>query len=178
MPVASAEEVLAFWFAPEQDGRWFQRDGEFDAEIRQRFLVTYEAAYAGELDPWREAPRSLLALIIVLDQFARNMFRASPRAFAADSRAIQITRDGIEKGFDRGLSSEEQDFLYMPLMHSEKLADHDLYARLRGDSSYGREHREIISRFGRFPHRNAVLGRPNTEAEDFYLRETPPSFSL
>jgi len=95
----SSQDVLAFWFSSAQKSRWYAKDEQFDAEIRQRFLATYEAAYAGELDKWRSTPESLLALIILLDQFPRNMFRGSPRAFASDAYAVRLTKEGIERGF-------------------------------------------------------------------------------
>jgi uncharacterized protein (DUF924 family) len=171
----SPEDILAFWVAPEQTSRWYAKDAEFDAEIRRRFLATYEAACAGELDAWRQAPDSLLALIIVLDQFPRNMFRGLARAFAADAHAVALTKEGIDKRFDSALNGAQLDFFYMPLMHSERLGDHDLLAaRGRGDDRYARHHRAIIARFGRFPHRNAVLGRENTAEEAAYLAEPDP----
>jgi uncharacterized protein (DUF924 family) len=170
MLVASAEEILAFWFAPEQEKRWYAKDAQFDAEIQSRFLATYEAAVEGKLGAWRDHPRSMLALIVVLDQFPRNMFRDSPRAFAADTQAASLCKEGIEKGFDRHIGGDELDFFHMPLMHSESLGDHDLFLRAHGDNESAREHREIIARFGRYPHRNETLGRENTTDEDLYLR--------
>ena len=176
MSIATSDEVLSFWFAPGQEKRWYAKDPVFDAEIRDRFLATYEAACAGALEPWRAAPRSLLALIVVLDQFSRNMFRTSARAFAADAQAAGLAREGIDKGFDRVLTAKEREFFNMPLMHSEALGDHELFLRVHGDNKYAREHREIVARFGRYPHRNQLLGRPNTAEEEDYLRQSPPSF--
>jgi uncharacterized protein (DUF924 family) len=176
MPIASPEDVLAFWFAPEQEKRWYAKDAQFDAEIQSRFLATYEAAVSGKLNAWRDAPRSTLALIVVLDQFPRNMFRGSPRTFAADAQAAGVCKEGIEKGFDRDIGNDELDFFHMPLMHSESPGDHDLFLRAHGDNEFAREHREIIARFGRYPHRNEILGRENTTEEDLYLRQSPPSF--
>jgi|SRR5579863_428391 len=176
MLVEAAEDVLAFWFAPAQERRWYAKDVEFDAEIRRRFLATYEAACEGALDSWRETPRSLLALIVVLDQLPRNMFRGSARAFAEDPQAVKLARHGIAGGFDRALTASEREFFHMPLMHSERLDDHELLLGVHGDNKYAREHRDIIARFGRYPHRNAVLGRRNTAEEEQYLRESPPSF--
>jgi len=170
MPVASPHDVLTFWFAPGQSDRWYEKDAAFDAEIRQLFLPTYEAACAGRLDAWRDGPDSLLALIIVLDQFPRNMFRGSPRAFAVDAQAARFTREGIERGFDALLSDAQREFFCMPLMHSEALSDHDLLReRGLGDTIYALQHREIIARFGRYPHRNAILGRDSTPEEAAYL---------
>lgn len=177
MPIASPHDVLTFWFAPGQSDRWYAKDEAFDAEIRQRFLATYEAACSGQLDAWREGPDSLLALIIVLDQFPRNMFRGSARAFAFDAQAARFTREGIERGFDGVLSEAQLEFFYMPLMHSESLSDHDLLCeRGRGDDPYELQHREIIARFGRYPHRNAVLGRDSTPEEASYLTGPHESF--
>jgi uncharacterized protein (DUF924 family) len=111
MDTASSQDMLAYWFAPGQSSRWYAQDDKFAADIRRRFLATYEAARLGELNEWCNAPQSLLALIIVLDQFSRNMFRGSPQAFAADAQAQDLTKEGIEKGFDRCLHPVEQDFL-------------------------------------------------------------------
>jgi uncharacterized protein (DUF924 family) len=171
MPIASPHDVLTFWFAAGQRRRWYAQNEAFDAEIRCRFLPTYEAACSGDLDAWRDDPESLLALIIVLDQLPRNMFRGSARAFASDPQAVRFTKEGIERGFDRALRSAAQlDFFYMPLMHSEALSDHDLLCeRGHGDNRYARQHREIIARFGRYPHRNAALGRASTPEEASYL---------
>jgi uncharacterized protein (DUF924 family) len=178
MEIASFEDVLAFWFSAAQSSRWYAKDDKFDAEIRQRFLSTYDAANSGTLDEWCDIPKSLLALIILLDQFPRNMFRGSPRAFASDARAVSLTKEGIKRGFDRSLTGPQLDFFYMPLMHSEALSDHDLLLEQgHGDNRYAQEHREIIARFGRFPHRNQTLGRESTVEEALYLAATPhPSF--
>jgi uncharacterized protein (DUF924 family) len=177
MPVASPHDVLTFWFAPGQSDRWYAKDEALDTEIRQRFLPTYEAACSGHLDAWREHPDSLLAMIIVLDQFPRNMFRGSARAFAFDAQAARFTREGIERGFGDVLSEAQLDFFYMPLMHSESLSDHDLLReRGRDNDRYALEHREIIVRFGRYPHRNAVLGRDSTPEEASYLAGPHASF--
>jgi uncharacterized protein (DUF924 family) len=170
MDIASPEEVLTFWFAPGRRALWYASNEDFDDEIRRRFLATYEAACSGQLDAWRQTPQSLLALIIVLDQFPRNMFRGSARAFAADSQAANLTHEGIKKGFDRTLEAAQRDFFHMPLMHSEMPGDHELLIALgRGGDRYAREHRETIARFGRFPHRNEALGRQNTAEETAWL---------
>jgi uncharacterized protein (DUF924 family) len=177
MPIASPHDILTFWFAPGQSDRWYAKDEAFDAEIGQRFLHTYEAACSGDLGAWRDHPESLLALIIVLDQFPRNLFRGSARAFASDPEAVRFAREGIDLGLDRALGlSVQLDFFYMPLMHSELLSDHVLLRERFGDNDYARQHREIIERFGRYPHRNAVLGRDNTPAEAAYLAGPHPSF--
>jgi uncharacterized protein (DUF924 family) len=170
MESVDPQDVLTFWFAPGRTSQWYATDGNFDAQIRRRFLATYEAACAGQLDQWRDTPRSLLALIIVFDQFPRNMFRDSARAFATDARAVSLTKEGIEKGFDRSFSGAERDFFYMPLMHSESLSDQELLIALgHGGNRYARERYQTIVRFGRFPYRNKALGRKNTAEEDAYL---------
>jgi uncharacterized protein (DUF924 family) len=170
MKMASPRNVLTFWFSPARRSLWYAGDSGFDADIRRRFLHTYEAACAGQLDHWRKTPQSLLALIIVLDQFPRNMFRGSARAFAADPQAVSLTKEGIEQGFDRNFADAQRNFFYMPLMHSESLSDQELLIRLGfGDNRYAREHHETIVRFGRFPHRNQALGRQSTAAEAAYL---------
>jgi uncharacterized protein (DUF924 family) len=178
MEIAFFEDVLAFWFSEALSSRWYASDENFDAEIRQRFLSTYEAANSGTLDEWRNFPQSMLALIILLDQFPRNMFRGSPRAFASDARAVNLTKEGIKRGFDRSLIGDQLDFFYMPLMHSEALSDHDLLLEQgHGDNRYAREHGEIIARFGRFPHRNQTLERESTVEEASYLASgSYPSF--
>ena len=178
MPIASPDDVLTFWFAAGQRRRWYAAEEAFDAEIQRRFLPTYEAACLGDLDAWRDDAKSLLALIIVLDQFPRNMFRGSARAFASDAQARRSTKEGIARGFNRAMrSGVRRDFFYMPLMHSEALEDHDLLLGCgHGDNRYAREHREIIARFGRYPHRNAALGRVSTAEEAAYLAGPHPSF--
>jgi uncharacterized protein (DUF924 family) len=170
MEIASSRDVLAFWFSSAQSARWYAKDDDFDAEIQRRFLATYEAARSGKLDEWRDAPESLLSLIILLDQFPRNMFRDTARAFASDQQAVILTKEGIEKGFDRSFSGAQLDFFYMPLLHSESLSDQDILTeRGHGDNRYARQYHEIIARFGRFPHRNETLGRENTAEEVAYL---------
>jgi uncharacterized protein (DUF924 family) len=164
------EDILDFWLTPGMEDVWYANDPKFDAGIRDRFMLTYEAAKDGKLDAWRSQARSLLALIIVLDQFPRNMFRGEARAFATDHLACSLSKEGISKDFDRGLGGAGLDFFYMPLLHSETLADHHLLIqRGRGDERYTREHRAIIERFGRHPHRNAALGRTNTPEEARFL---------
>jgi uncharacterized protein (DUF924 family) len=164
------QAILDFWFAPGMEELWYADDPKFDAGIRQRFMSTYEAARDGKLDAWRSQARSLLALIIVLDQFPRNMFRGEARAFATDHLARSLSKEGIGKDFHRALGGATLDFFYLPLMHSEDLADHQLLiAHGRGDERYAREHRAVIERFGRYPQRNAALGRANTPEEARFL---------
>jgi uncharacterized protein (DUF924 family) len=168
-----AEDVLAFWREAGPD-RWFVKDDAFDAEIRDRFLGLYEAASTGQLDHWSATAEGALALVIVLDQFPRNMFRGSARTFAADTRARAVANLALKRGYDQDVPEVERGFLFLPFMHSEDLADQircvALY-RAAGDANlkYAEDHRDIIRRFGRFPHRNAVLGRETTPEEQAFL---------
>jgi len=173
-----AQQVLDFWFDPALDAaqrnkRWFAKDAAFDAEIRRRFLPLYEEGAAGRLAAWMDSPRSALALVVLLDQFPRNMFRGEARAFAAD----ELARDAagaLRAGLD-DLSPDERLFACLPYEHSESMADQDLacelIAPLGGELlRYAERHREIIERFGRFPHRNAILGRASTPEEVEFLK--------
>jgi uncharacterized protein (DUF924 family) len=172
--IESADRVLVFWRALGRD-RWFSQDDEIDAEIRRRFLATYEAAVAGLLAGWEDTAQSALALLIVLDQFPRNMFRASARAFLADAQARAIAGRALARGFDQAIARGERGFFYLPFMHSEDLADQERSVALyqAADDADGLKfaliHADIIRRFGRFPHRNAVLGRETTADEQVFL---------
>lgn len=167
------DTVLAFWRAAGPD-KWFEKDDAFDAEIRARFLATYEAAVAGRL-AWDETPDGALALVIVLDQFPRNMFRDSARAFAADPLARAVASRAIERGFDQVAAPSERSFFYLPFEHSEALADQErciALNRAAGDADavkWAELHANIIRRFGRFPHRNQALGRATTPDEQAFL---------
>lgn len=172
--------VLDFWFG-QPPKAWFTKDIAFDGEIRRRFGDTYEAARARRLDAWLEAPRGCLAYIILLDQFPRNMFRGEAAAFATDPLALSATRRMLESGWDRGLGVDERTFAYLPLEHSEVLDDQDLCCELMrplGDEvyRYALRHRDIIRRFGRFPHRNATLGRASTPEEVEFLKQPGSGF--
>jgi uncharacterized protein (DUF924 family) len=172
--IATADDVLAFWRAagPQQ---WFTKDDTFDAEIRTRFLPIYEAAAAGALADWEATPDGALALTIVLDQFPRNMFRRDARAFAADAAARAVADRALARGFDKQVPSGERLFFYLPFEHSETMADQERCCtlfRALGDADllrWAELHADIIRRFGRFPHRNAVLGRATTPAEKSFL---------
>jgi uncharacterized protein (DUF924 family) len=167
------DTVLAFWRAAGPD-KWFEKDDAFDAEIRARFLATYEAAADGRL-LWEETPDGALALLIVLDQFPRNMFRGSARAFAADPLARTVASRAIERGFDQVAAASERSFFYLPFEHSETLADQErciALNRATGDADalkWAEIHADIIRRFGRFPHRNKALGRATTPEEHSFL---------
>jgi uncharacterized protein (DUF924 family) len=167
------EDVTAFWRAagPQQ---WFRKDAAFDREIEARFLTTHEAAAAGRLSAWEATPDGALALLLLLDQFPRNMFRGSARAFATDSLARAVADRAIAHGFDASAPSAERTFFYLPFMHSESLADQERSLALGrrddgGTEKYAKIHADIIRRFGRFPHRNAVLGRVTTPEEQAFL---------
>jgi len=174
------DEVLEFWFT--HSDRWWDKDAAFDAEIRQRFGELHAEVSRGEHEDWRATPRGALAYVIVLDQFSRNMFRGTPGAFASDPQALAAARDALARGVDQSLTPEERSFLYMPLMHSEDLADQErcveLFRALGNAYSLGfaEQHRDIIARFGRFPHRNAILGRASSPEELAFLTQPGSSF--
>jgi len=174
MNVVGPAAVLAFWRAAGPD-KWFEKDAAFDAAIRARFLPTYEAAAAGELADWRATAEGTLALIVVLDQFPRNMFRGEARIYAADALARTVARVAIARGTDRQFSMTDRQFFYLPFSHSEDVDDQEravaLYREAGDDKAlgYAEAHADIIRRFGRFPHRNAILGRQTTVAEQAFL---------
>jgi uncharacterized protein (DUF924 family) len=171
--IAPAEIVLAFWREAGPD-KWFTRDDAFDADIRDKFLATYEAAAAGKLAAWEATAEGALALAIVLDQFPRNIFREQARCYATDPLARQVANRALKCGYDQDVPEAERGFFFLPFMHSEDMADQKrsvaLY-REAGDPnlSYAERHADIIRRFGRFPHRNAMLGRTTTPEEQAYL---------
>jgi len=173
MPVTPAD-VLVFWRAAGPD-KWFEKNDAFDAEIRARFLDTYAVAAAGRLAVWEHDAESALALVIVLDQFPRNMFRGDARTYTADPLARAVTERAIARAFDQRFPPAERRFFYLPFEHSENLADQErgvALCRAAGDEEgvkYAEIHADIIRRFGRFPHRNHVLGRATTAAEQAFL---------
>ena len=187
-------EILEFWFgdalaSPKQAGAraqlWFGKNEDFDREIRNRFGALVELAAQGGLDAWRDEASSALALVLVLDQFPRNLYRGSARAFAFDSHALVVALESISREFDKALHPVQASFLYLPLEHAEDIEHQDqavrlfeeLTARAGGElrpmfesfTSYARRHRDVIQRFGRFPHRNAVINRQATPEEVAYL---------
>jgi uncharacterized protein (DUF924 family) len=172
--IAAPEAVLEFWLGAGPD-KWFAKDTAFDATIRARFLETYEDAAAGRLAAWEATPRGALALAIVLDQFPRNMFRGDPRTYAADPLARAVASRALERGFDRDLPVTEKQFFYLPFEHSEAMPDQERSCALfaaTGDAEllkWAEAHADIIRRFGRFPHRNAALGRATTPEEQAFL---------
>lgn len=175
----SMGDVLAFWFADPQ--RWWKKDAAFDAEIRDRFSKLHDAVERDECEDWLDTPRGTLAYVVVLDQFSRNMFRGSARMYEGDARALAVARRAIDRGIDGSLSRDERMFLYMPFMHSEDVADQERCVALFGAGlqemlRYAEAHRDIIRRFGRFPHRNALLGRQSTAEELEFLKQPGSSF--
>lgn len=176
------EAVLDFWFNEIEEAKWWVKDLAFDAEIKTRFADVHKAANAGELYAWRQSARGRLAEIIVLDQFSRNMYRDTPAAFASDSLALVLAQEAVAVGADTELEVKEQGFLYMPYMHSESLLIHDvaldLFAKT-GDSNkvdFEKRHRDIIVQFGRYPHRNDILGRESSPEEQAFLQTPGSSF--
>ena len=174
------DAVLDFWFS--HSDRWWDKDPAFDAEIRDRFGALHAEIEAGEHEAWRATPRGALAYVIVLDQFSRNMFRDTPRMFASDRQALGAAREALARGDAQALGPDERSFLYMPLMHSEDLADQErcveLFRELGNAYSldFAEQHLAIIRRFGRFPHRNQILGRASTPEEREFLTQPNSSF--
>ena len=184
-----ASDILAFWFGPQPHAErdvWFRKDDAFDREIRDRFGDALGAGIAGAFGEWCVAPPGSLARVILLDQFTRNAFRDTPDAFAGDSRALATTLHALDRGFDATLDPYERWFLYMPLEHAEDLALQDraveLFAALARDTGvdsplpWVNRHRDVIRRFGRFPHRNQILGRASTDEERSFLEEPGSRF--
>jgi uncharacterized protein (DUF924 family) len=167
-------EILAFWRSAGRE-RWYKRDDAFDAEVRSRFLDLWRKAAAGELSCWETTDEGALALVIILDQFPRNMFRDDIRAYSSDVLAREVADRAIARGADLRVEAALLEFLYMPLMHSEHLADQlrcvDLFRKAGNADNlqYAERHAEIIRQFGRFPHRNPILGRPTTASEQAFL---------
>jgi uncharacterized protein (DUF924 family) len=188
------QEVLAFWFGAPGDAHhnktreeWFRKDDAFDAEIRSRFGTLIDDALDGKLAPWAATTDGALAQILVLDQFTRNAFRGTPRSFAGDAKALNLARALVADGRDRALPGVRRSFVYLPFEHAEDLATQDqslvLFKQLARDepehaslTTWAERHHAIIARFGRFPHRNAILGRPGTPEEEAFLREPGSSF--
>lgn len=176
------QKVLDFWFKEMGPANWFAVSEETDASIRERFSNTHEMAVRGELASWRARAGGALAEIIVLDQFSRNMFRNQPEAFASDEMALARAEEAIAKGFDRQLTVVERSFLFMPYMHSEQLKVHEEAVRLfsqpglENNLRFELKHKEIIEKFGRYPHRNKILGRVSTSEEIAFLKTPGSSF--
>lgn len=198
---AEATDVLRFWLGAypldeaamqRVQAQWFRKDEAFDAELSRRFVPTIEAARGGRLDDWADAAAGRLALLIVLDQFTRNAFRGTPASFAGDAQALALALEGIERGHDQAVPPMARIFCYLPLEHAEDAALQEhavaLFTALRdapdarpkaffdGTLDYAHKHRDVIQRFGRFPHRNAILGRTSTAQELDYLAQPGAGF--
>lgn len=177
-------EILHFWFEETDPRQWFQKNEEFDARIRERFLTSYKLAADGLCDSWGQETDGALALCILLDQFPRNMFREHKDAFATDGKALLAAKFAVARGFDQMVPVIRRRFFYLPYEHSEDLADQrkcvSLFEKIKGEDplgyDYALRHLEVIERFGRFPHRNKVLGRENTAEEDEYLAQPGAGF--
>ena len=176
------DAVLRFWFEDTRPKQWFEKDEAFDAEVRRRFLALHETLAAQPVSSLLADGRTALAAVIVFDQMPRNMFRSTPRAFATDAKALELADAAIARGFDGGLTKDERMFLYLPFEHAE-----DSEAQARADAlmaglgdpeltKWAEMHKVIIDRFGRFPHRNAVLGRSSTPEEIEFLKQPGSSF--
>ena len=176
------KEIIRFWFEEIKPKFWFKKDPAFDQTVCDRFMPIYIAATRCELFDWRNNPEGCLAEVIILDQFSRNLFRNSAEAFAQDSLALCLAQSAIEKGYDSLLPTRQRSFLYMPFMHSESLAIHkqalELFASpgLEDNLNYEAKHHLIIVKFGRYPHRNDVLGRTSTPEELAFLKQPGSSF--
>jgi uncharacterized protein (DUF924 family) len=170
--ISTPADILTFWREAGPD-RWYKKDDTFDAEVRRRYLDLWQRASAGDLSEWETSDDGALALVIVLDQFPRNMFRGKPEAFSSDAKALAVAERAVAHGTDARIDPELLEFLYMPFMHSEALADQlrcvELFQNSPENLKYAREHADIIRRFGRFPHRNGMLGRATTPEEQAFL---------
>ncbi len=186
--MSRAKEILDFWFCqpdkPEYGKPrqiWFNKNPRFDEEIHNRFFLDYQKAVTGHFNEWKNEPESCLALILLLDQFPRNMFRGTPDAFATDWEALSVAQQAIANGFDREMLTVQRWFIYLPFEHSENLEHQNLavqlFQQLQDDPgsasaiNYAVRHRYVIQRFGRFPHRNAILGRVSTPEEQEFLAQ-------
>lgn len=191
--MSQAKAILEFWFGhPDESGYgklrdfWFKATPDFDWELTSRFLEAYQKAAAGLLNEWVDSPESCLALILLLDQFPRNMFRGTPQAYSTDWEALSVAQQAVAKGYDREFLPVQRWFIYLPFEHSENLEDQRRCIKLFEQLSHDREsaiaiksafqHLQIIERFGRFPHRNVILGRPSTPEEIEFLKQPDSSF--
>lgn len=171
-----SNDILTFWFSEPVTKMWFNSTPDFDNELRQSYESIYLEAEQGMLDHWMETASGCLALIILLDQFPLNIYRGEKESFAMETRSRDVASYALEQSFDEQLSDSQKAFLYLPFMHSEALQDQErsveLYeqANLGNNLRFARHHRDIIKRFGRFPHRNKILGRHSTDAELEYLQ--------
>ena len=191
--MSQANQILDFWFGKPDEADygkprkvWFTKNPEFDQEVRSRFLIDYQQAAAGHLDDWKASPLGCLALIILLDQFPRNMFRGQPQTFATDPQALAYAQHTVAQCFDKELLPIQRCFVYLPFEHSENLAHQhqaiELFSTLKdypecaSGVDYAHRHLKVIERFGRFPHRNKILGRETTPEEAEFLKQPGSSF--
>jgi uncharacterized protein (DUF924 family) len=171
---ATPEEILAFWRAAGAE-RWYKKDAAFDADVRRQFFDLWQKAAAGELPSWETSDAGALALVIILDQFPRNMFRDDVRTYSTDRQALEVASRAIARGADQRIEPVLLEFLYMPFMHSEQLSDQQRCVELfrktghAENIGYAQDHADIVRRFGRFPHRNRILGRTTTPEEQAFL---------
>ena len=178
----TANDILDFWFSDRVKQKWWEKDETFDAEIRSRFLDLYTRVLHVDMYHWEEHPRSILALIILMDQFPRNMFRGKPESYVTDDYAVDLCKKAIIQGFDEKFTDEEKIFLYIPLMHSEDIKDQELSVELYEKAGLAENHKfailhmDVIKEYGRFPHRNKILGRKNTPEEEVYLQDPNAGF--
>jgi uncharacterized protein (DUF924 family) len=176
MKIATAKQIVSFW-TKAGEKRWYKKDPAFDQKIHEEFLVTHQAAAMEKLGAWEAEPEGALALLLLLDQFPRNMFRGSARAFANDPQARAIAARAIKRGFDKKVPAGLREFFYLPFEHSEDLADQEKCLKLfratkhKDNLHWAKVHHDIIKRFGRFPHRNEILGRSSTPEETAFLEE-------
>ncbi len=178
------KDVLDFWFEQTQPAQWFQVNPAFDQEILERYADGYDLASRGVYDDWKNSSDGCLALCLLLDQFPRNMFRGTPKAFATDGKALVMAKYALAKGFDQVLTPIKRRFLYLPFEHSENLNDQrkcvELFDKMKKDDplgyDYAMRHLKVIEQFGRFPHRNKILSRTNTPEEEDYLAQSGAGF--
>lgn len=178
------KKILDFMFVETQPEQWFQKNDDFDALIIDKFSAVYDRAMQGEFDTWSDTAEGALALIILLDQMPRNMFRDTPKAFASDEKALTIAKEAVSKGFDQKVPVKKRRFFYLPYEHSENIADQRLcvalFDEIKEDDAIGYEyalrHLEVIEKYGRFPHRNEILGRNSTPEEKEYLARPDAGF--
>ena len=176
------QQIISFWFEEIEPAQWWKKDDAFDALLIARFSALYGQAIRCELYDWRTRPVGRLAEIIILDQFSRNMFRGTAQAFASDAMSLTLSQEAIACGADQSLTPVQRSFLYMPFMHSESLAIHEVAVELfqkngiESNLKFELSHKKIIERFGRYPHRNKILGRPSTEEEVEFLKQPGSGF--
>ncbi len=171
----TAESIIEYWYSDSVKSKWFNSTIEFDKALKEKYEETWKEALRGEYISWSESAEGCLALVIILDQFPLNMFRGELQSFSSEAVAVKISKKAIERGFDKEIDNKKLSFLYMPLMHSENLDDQNLavklfeQANLMENARFAKHHREIIEKFGRFPHRNKILQRESSKAEIDYL---------